>query len=247
MYLSKYEVLKMKAIPTYYKGFHFRSRQEARWAVFFDYLKIPFEYELEGYVLETGRYLPDFWLPTLDCFFEVKGALPLENEIEKAKQLSIETKKLVALASGQQKTDLYDLGNTKFEWPVDEFQIQLFAGYAHDTWKCKAHNFSLWNFLLDEDLLPFIKDKYPSLNYDFPNLSSQRKQIIECDSDYYERRHGRPHPKYVHGRYIERAYFINPSEGNVMFALEPEDEPSKISKAYKAALSARFEFGQSGT
>jgi hypothetical protein len=48
---------------TSYKGYHFRSRLEARWAVFFDALGIPWEYEKQEYVLPSGPYLPDFWIP----------------------------------------------------------------------------------------------------------------------------------------------------------------------------------------
>lgn len=54
----------IKAIETHYAGCRFRSRLEARWAVFFDTLGITWEYEAQGYELEDGtRYLPDFWLP----------------------------------------------------------------------------------------------------------------------------------------------------------------------------------------
>lgn len=61
------------AIETRYKGYRFRSRLEARWAVFFDALSIEWEYEKEGYDLgEAGWYLPDFWLPSLRCFIEIK-------------------------------------------------------------------------------------------------------------------------------------------------------------------------------
>lgn len=64
----------MKAIPTRYAGCHFRSRLEARWAVFFDTLEIAWDYEPEGVVTEDGtHYLPDFWLPELRVWFEVKG------------------------------------------------------------------------------------------------------------------------------------------------------------------------------
>ena len=52
-----------KAIDTYYAKRFFRSRLEARWAVFFDALKIEWDYEREGYELGGIRYLPDFWLP----------------------------------------------------------------------------------------------------------------------------------------------------------------------------------------
>ena len=51
----------MKAIETAYSGCLFRSRLEARWAVFFDELGLKWEYEPEGFELGDGmRYLPDF-------------------------------------------------------------------------------------------------------------------------------------------------------------------------------------------
>lgn len=66
----------MKAIQTKYNGYHFRSRLEARWAVFFDTLEIKYEYEPEGFELPSGRYLPDFYLPEIDSglWVEIKNA-----------------------------------------------------------------------------------------------------------------------------------------------------------------------------
>jgi hypothetical protein len=53
----------LQAIPTRYAGCHFRSRLEARWAVFFDTLGCRWEYEPQGFNLpNTGPYLPDFWV-----------------------------------------------------------------------------------------------------------------------------------------------------------------------------------------
>lgn len=66
----------IKAIETHYKGYHFRSRLEARWAVFFDALGVWYEYEMEGYDLgKAGWYLPDFWLPRQEIIVEVKPLL----------------------------------------------------------------------------------------------------------------------------------------------------------------------------
>jgi hypothetical protein len=66
---------KIRAIPTDYAGIRFRSRTEARWAAFFDALKVPWCYEDEGYELPDGTvYLPDFYIPRWDCTIEVKGA-----------------------------------------------------------------------------------------------------------------------------------------------------------------------------
>ena len=73
--------LKIKPIETSYNGYRFRSRLEARWAVFFDTLGIEYEYEKEGYDLgDAGWYLPDFWLPQVRMWAEVKPVALTENE-----------------------------------------------------------------------------------------------------------------------------------------------------------------------
>lgn len=78
----------IKAISTRYGSRNYRSRTEARWAIFFDCCGIPFEYEAEGVVLPSGPYLPDFWLPTFEMYFEVKGVEPTDEERTKAVELS---------------------------------------------------------------------------------------------------------------------------------------------------------------
>lgn len=62
----------IKPIETCAYGNRFRSRLEARWAVFLTTLEVRWEYEREGYVTDAGPYLPDFWLP------EVRGGIWLE-------------------------------------------------------------------------------------------------------------------------------------------------------------------------
>lgn len=64
----------IKAIETEYAGCRFRSRLEARWAVFLDHLNIGWRYEPEGFEFDGERYLPDFFLPGSATFLEVKGA-----------------------------------------------------------------------------------------------------------------------------------------------------------------------------
>lgn len=91
--------MKRKAIPTRYKGYHFRSRLEARWAVWFDAMEIAFRYEPEGFGLgDAGNYLPDFWLPDLSLWAEIK---PLRKdtreEQNKCRALVIATGKPVAM------------------------------------------------------------------------------------------------------------------------------------------------------
>lgn len=76
----------MRAIETFYDGYKFRSRTEARWADFLKTLGIEYRYEYEGFLLvPPGEpYLPDFYLPELGYWIEVKGTVPNEDEQRKA-------------------------------------------------------------------------------------------------------------------------------------------------------------------
>lgn len=65
-------------IAIHYAGCKYRSRTEARWAVFFDALGLRFQYEFEGLEIRSGAYLPDFWIPDLKLFMEIKGDEPTE-------------------------------------------------------------------------------------------------------------------------------------------------------------------------
>lgn len=84
----------IKAIETAYKGYRFRSRLEARWAVFFDACGVRWEYEPEGFALPNGQsYLPDFLLHGVagrgggDLYVEVKGKMT-ESDAKKIHQFS---------------------------------------------------------------------------------------------------------------------------------------------------------------
>jgi hypothetical protein len=63
----------MKPIETRYAGHRFRSRLEARWAVFFDHLGIRWQYEPQGFNIGGRPYLPDFLLLDTQTWVEVKG------------------------------------------------------------------------------------------------------------------------------------------------------------------------------
>lgn len=64
----------IKPIETVYNGYRFRSRLEARWAVFFQVMKIAFLYEPQGFHLKDGTlYLPDFYLPHFNVYVEIKS------------------------------------------------------------------------------------------------------------------------------------------------------------------------------
>lgn len=72
----------IQPIQTEYNGYKFRSRLEARWAVFFDEMGLKYQYEHEGYEIAPGVwYLPDFRLA--DCWVEIKGDRGELNEADR--------------------------------------------------------------------------------------------------------------------------------------------------------------------
>jgi hypothetical protein len=135
----------IKAIETQYKGYRFRSRLEARWAVFFDALGTKWEYEPEGFKLSDGtRYLPDFWLPTFSggMWAEVK---PDGDPFEKARKFVAEAKQNLWMCEGTPAARVYfvlhpiekcryeDAEETERQdqCPVDAWVKTPFGGYTN--------------------------------------------------------------------------------------------------------------------
>jgi hypothetical protein len=81
-------VPQVRALETNLWGYRFRSRLEARWAVYFDCLNVPWQYEHEGFLLPSGPYLPDFFLPSFGLWFEVKGRQADDEERQRCRELS---------------------------------------------------------------------------------------------------------------------------------------------------------------
>lgn len=106
----------IKAIETLYHGCKFRSRLEARWAVFFGSLGARWQYEPQGFLLDGIPYLPDFWIPLIGSWagpypegnppekgfwVEIKPTTPTEEELRLCRLLSRGTGHCVYLVAGQ--------------------------------------------------------------------------------------------------------------------------------------------------
>lgn len=97
-------MVQIQAIATPYDGYIFRSRLEARWAVFLNAQSIAWQYEVEGYRLANGLgYLPDFVIAQRrgpDAFLEIKpdfDSEPVQRDLETIRLKA----KLLALGSGK--------------------------------------------------------------------------------------------------------------------------------------------------
>lgn len=89
--MMKEAIQRVPAIETEWGGWKFRSRLEARWAIFMDRAGVQFEYEPEGFETEAGRYLTDFYLPEHRTWLEIKPRIELVTEYER--------KRIIALGS----------------------------------------------------------------------------------------------------------------------------------------------------
>ena len=144
----------IKAIETVYRGYRFRSRTEARWAVYFDALGIEWEYEKEGYDLgELGWYLPDFWLPdrknelysSAGYFIEIKGDLPTANELNRIVALANSTKHTVWLFAFSPGSQVRYIAHNKYN---QAFQASYGTSKTFDLYSA----FSRFEYLTIDDI-----------------------------------------------------------------------------------------------
>lgn len=137
----------LKAIDTVYNGYRFRSRLEARYAVFLDVLGVKYQYEPEGYDLDGVYYLPDFYLPDLDCWIEIKGQKPTKEECEKAKRLAWHTRKMVYIFFG----DVW----CPWESLMEADDLKKYAKVSHS-----AYGFGYYHVWKEDEREPFFRFPY---------------------------------------------------------------------------------------
>jgi hypothetical protein len=156
----------IKAIETHYAGCRFRSRLEARWAVFFDCMDISWQYEPEGFTLSNGRrYLPDFLLTDCGTWVEVKGhdaALDIELMRMAAEELPIMPVK------GERGPSLLILGpipdatraEFDFGWAAfDEFHQE--ASYGFGSYQKNSRPWWLYGIGSDGYTTPVVDETEP--------------------------------------------------------------------------------------
>ena len=205
-------------IETLYNGYRFRSRLEARWAVFLDALGVDYMYEPQGFVTEDGEtYLPDFkvkcygtrgfapYAAPFDLYIEVKGEGDSQSE-----------RKLLSFAKNMEDMELRDsaYGDRK-GCPV------LVVGDVPNI-TCEAD----------------LTDAAVFGSYDrvrgFNTICPFNYQLI--DGDYFA-----AYPAVRNGcffLYGDDCNYILDDNG------EPMGEDQRIMRAYQIARTARFEHGE---
>lgn len=236
-------------IQTYYKGYHFRSRAEARWAVFFDALGLAWRYEIEGFDLgAAGLYLPDFWLPQLRLWCEVKGAAPPPDDL----------RKLQALAEGQGSNVLLLVGDPGAPEQSDKYmhnwsyEGRLFVGDFPTAETIAEHCYD--GRLRLESLATFLQKKVEAglLTGPAPTFDGRQATLqilLDLDRQYYRAKYGREHPHWEYGCTITALRWCEPGPGRWSLSSAEgtayaEHTTPALLTAYQSARAARFEHGE---
>jgi hypothetical protein len=132
-------------IETRFRGYHFRSRLEARWFVFFNAIGVRAEYEPQGFALQSGRYLPDFFVNDWRMWIEIKPWLAqteLAMHCAKLRELEKATSQcalvvygppdlirgaMIFSSLGRSIATHFDRGGPRDTAPEDSFSIEAYT------------------------------------------------------------------------------------------------------------------------
>lgn len=219
----------MQAIETVYKGYRFRSRLEARWAVFFDAIGRKWEYEPEGFALQTGHnYLPDFWLPEDETYVEIKPTVDVITKYDTDRYREFSKHVYFCVLIGTPELPVFKTSREEM----------LLATIVEGCW-AKMY-FKGQDRKLEDDPRPWIWQErvideslllWPCFAMEPVVTDEQRRELKRLGI-------------------ASLVAFLPGMETGIDVVLNPEatklhDSP-KLVNAYLAARQARFEFGESG-
>ena len=230
----------IKAIQTRYDGCLFRSRLEARWAVFFNHLGLRWRYEPEGFEMPGFRYLPDFFLPDWDVYLEVKPDLPNEHVgdgfvsiIEDDKHTSIGKFYMAATV----------LNGLSQEGRVCKPRLYLLCGTPGVPKLCLGDN-GLWTLQRGSILLSSGHQAVMQGNCSVWCWSANAQGEIDIWTHYLG---GDPGSLITKGPQQLETPIWPRGRALVFYVGDGRNRKSpRLLGAYEAATSARFEFGRQG-
>lgn len=263
----------IKAIETVYNGYRFRSRLEARWAVFFDALGVEWQYEVEGFDLDGIWYLPDFWLRDPECWIEIKPGLPAglgpaSEESHKAGLLAAHSKKWVNMFCGNPYPDDFRVVSFRHMYPSDEYIRCLNKAIEEKdeflfrviTYSDRSYNFEdIKQKAIEHGLGRIHLNQYASrysVSYERNICFCPYHKSLSFGHTFFRPRlHQCPDCGEVHE--VGHNNGIEPIVHGRCFKCEMRDNPEDdysdestdnqfLRSAYTAARQARFEHGQNG-
>ncbi|MEB3360590.1 MAG: hypothetical protein VKI42_00515 [Synechococcaceae cyanobacterium] len=241
----------IKAIETIAFGCRFRSRLEARWAVVLETLGITWMYEHEGFETEHGRYLPDFWLPDLHTYIEIKpDFLYIDSP-------GSDWRKLDSLCMAQKAFGIIGVDLKGRRWNGCEY---------HEPPASNFDSISHWGHWSKVDSLdlPYYSSSVVTAGNSLvcPECKSSSNELTQASSS--DRSDGASIRQFggimrccaCHTvwtiRFFERDYEVRGmplilQNGHGPFIHFARDNPSRFGYAIQQGIQARFEHGQSPT
>ena len=232
--------MELRPIDTEYKGYRFRSRLEARWAVFFDAMEVQYEYEPEGFqVGGSEAYLPDFYLPDLRTYVEIKPTNAFE--------FSVDDEKHEFCMTGD---DIEKYANACNSFAEAGYMYMLLCGDPVDV-LCKNHggNGAGWIFERLQCLVQASKDVGVDVPWDC--IECKPEECAACD-------HHTVMASLSFAGFGSNSEFLTVIGHDGLFPTHweqfrhAEEDPElkdfviKNLQAAKKARQARFEFGEKG-
>lgn len=228
--------MNIKPIETVYNGYRFRSRLEAKWAVFFDAAGIKYQYEPEGFELEDGtRYLPDFYLPGLDTHCEVKA-----NTKDAIKDIERYASMIVWGGPIKRLVLLSDIPDECTDGGLWHFPVLHYQDYS-----CSA---------IDERENTTVADWFFFYDFDF---DENTHKVIRCHGAISSANYLRPF-HFRDGKILDRDNFSIASVSDTELHLKVNKNYGPLTvgeqsawnelvfSSFRKARQARFEHGESG-
>ena len=210
----------MKAIETEYNGHRFRSRLEARWAVFFDACGFKYQYEPQGFKLKNGQYyLPDFRLSGFGSYGRIH--CPVWAEV-KGEMTDEDREKIEAFADMEEVTEkLTEEQKEMFSW----------AGLNIET-KTRT---KIGNQIIVLGDIPPEKE--------LPDLDGYSTRLNGLEFSYYLI-DGDPYPVWPGIGKDKKPDFFDHNEA---YERDGFQDNELTIRAYRCARTARFEHGEAPT
>jgi hypothetical protein len=234
------------AIETLYKDHHFRSRLEARWAIFFDEMGVGWEYEKQGYEMAGGvRYLPDFVISKgIEGigFVEIKpNGDATEKEKMKCYLLAKSKKENVLLLSGKPGDPIRDetYHATVFIGNFDTLPVEIQTDRFFDFRWQEFYSFLVARF--NEKLIPEMPPVWTG-------NQKQADKYLELDKIYFKKTYGKDHPEWRFGLTTDQITlyglgFIQKEELLSLTSLYSSVFTEEMKNASDKAVHEKFGFG----
>ena len=218
----------IQAIETRYAGCHFRSRLEARWAVFFDHLNIAWQYEPEGFIGHLDvPYLPDFYLPYMHaCGGRISNGIYVE----------------VKGTQTQLDNDSYKIGQCiDFEAsPLSTHGLLILGDIPRASpGSVVTHSFCYWNKGVESMQMAFKM-------FRSPGEKGESAILARLPMHPSNRLEGNTTSELPPECWVDACIWPAMSFRRGTESLSWKESQPAILTAYEAARSARFEHGQSG-